>query len=263
MTRGPKKHLKRLAAPKHWMLDKMGGTWAPKPTPGPHKQRESLPLIIILRQRLKYALTRRESNLICMQKLVQVDGRVRTDLNFPAGFMDVISIPKSGDLFRLMYDLKGRFVLHSIKQSEANFKLCRVQKQEFTSKAVPYIATHDGRTIRYHDPAIKRFDTIKLDLETGKVVDFVKFEVGNLAMITGGRNSGRIGVMVHRDRHPGSFDICHIRDAEGNEFATRLNNVFMIGKGDNPSAALVSLPRGRGVKRTIFEQRDKRLKARA
>ena len=25
--RGPKKHLKRLNAPSHWMLDKMGGAW--------------------------------------------------------------------------------------------------------------------------------------------------------------------------------------------------------------------------------------------
>ncbi len=25
--RGPKKHLKRLAAPKHWMLDKLSGTY--------------------------------------------------------------------------------------------------------------------------------------------------------------------------------------------------------------------------------------------
>ncbi len=36
-TRGPKKHLKRLNAPKHWMLDKMGGIYAPKPSCGPHK----------------------------------------------------------------------------------------------------------------------------------------------------------------------------------------------------------------------------------
>ncbi|KAG0350530.1 hypothetical protein BG005_009916 [Podila minutissima] len=27
MARGPKKHLKRLNAPKHWMLDKLTGTY--------------------------------------------------------------------------------------------------------------------------------------------------------------------------------------------------------------------------------------------
>jgi hypothetical protein len=87
MVRGPKKALKRLNAPKHWQLSKMGGVWAPKPAAGPHKQRECLPLSIILRNRLKYALTRKESQMIVMQKLVTIDGKVRTELNYPAGFM--------------------------------------------------------------------------------------------------------------------------------------------------------------------------------
>ena len=78
MTRGPKKHMKRLNAPKHWMLSKLGGIWAPKPSAGPHKQRECLPLSIILRNRLKYALTRKESMAIVMNKFVKVDGKVRT-----------------------------------------------------------------------------------------------------------------------------------------------------------------------------------------
>ncbi|KAI5956085.1 RPS4, partial [Candida margitis] len=36
------------------MLDKLSGTYAPKSSPGPHKLRESLPLIVFLRNRLKY-----------------------------------------------------------------------------------------------------------------------------------------------------------------------------------------------------------------
>jgi small subunit ribosomal protein S4e len=34
MVRGPKKHMKRLNAPRHWMLDKLGGVFAPKPAAG-------------------------------------------------------------------------------------------------------------------------------------------------------------------------------------------------------------------------------------
>jgi hypothetical protein len=37
MARGPKKHMKRLKAPKHWMLDKLTGIFAPRPSTGPHK----------------------------------------------------------------------------------------------------------------------------------------------------------------------------------------------------------------------------------
>ena len=90
MVRGPKKHMKRLNAPKHWMLSKMGGIFAPKPAAGPHKVRECLPLSLIMRNRLKYALTRRESMMILMQKLVKVDGKVRTEINYPTGFMGAL-----------------------------------------------------------------------------------------------------------------------------------------------------------------------------
>lgn len=62
-------------------------TQAPKPSSGPHKSRECLPLILILRNRLKYALTYREVIAILMQRHIQVDGKVRTDKTYPAGFM--------------------------------------------------------------------------------------------------------------------------------------------------------------------------------
>ena len=63
---------------------------APRPSPGPHKLRESLPLNIFLRNRLKYALTGREVTSIVMQRLIKVDNKVRTDNTYPAGFMGVL-----------------------------------------------------------------------------------------------------------------------------------------------------------------------------
>jgi len=239
------------------MLGKMDGIWAPRPSTGPHKLRECLPLVLILRNRLKYALTMREVNSICMDKHVKVDGKVRTDTNYPAGFMDVISLERSNDLFRLLYDIKGRFVLHPIKESEGGYKLCRVQKLEVTKKSIPFLVTHDGRTIRYPDPLVKVNDTIKVDIETGKMVDFIKFEVGKLCMIQRGHNAGRVGVIQHVEKHPGSFDIVQIKDAAGHIFATRLKNVFIIGEESKP---WVTLPKGKGIKLDIIEERQLRAK---
>jgi len=271
MARGPKKHLKRLNAPKHWMLDKLGGTWAPRPSAGPHKLRECLPLSLVLRNRLKYALTRREVLMIVMRRNIKVDHKVRTDINYPAGFMDVITIDKTNENFRLMYDVKGRFTLHKVHSDEAQYKLCRVKKVAVGNKAtiginrfhtgqqktIPYLVTHDGRTVRFADPLVKVNDTIKLDIKSGKIVDHVKFDVGNLCMITRGANIGRIGVMVHKEKHPGSFDIVHLKDRKGNAFSTRLSNVFVVGEGTSP---MISLPRGKGIKMTIIEERERTLK---
>jgi len=238
------------------MLDKLTGVYAPKPSQGPHKQRECLPLIIFLRNRLHYALTGDEVQKILMQRLVKVDGKVRTDRNFPAGFMDVISMEKTNEQFRLIYDVKGRFAVHRITPEEGRYKLCRVVKLGVAQKGVPFLVTHDARTIRYPNPDIKVNDSVILDIESGAITDHVKFDTGNLCMITGGHNLGRVGVISSRDKHPGSFDIVHVKDATGASFATRLSNVFIIGRGKQ---ALVSLPRQKGIKITIAEEREKRL----
>lgn len=270
MARGPKKHMKRLNAPKHWMLDKLGGTWAPRPSTGPHKLRECLPLSLVLRNRLRYALTRREVLQIVMRRSVQVDGQVRTDINYPAGFMDVISMPKTSEQFRLLYDVKGRFVLHRITPEEASYKLLRVLRVDKAKKAtigsnpfhngqagaIPYCVTHDGRTIRFADPTLKANDSIKFDIKTGRPAGILRFDVGQLAMITRGANVGRVGSVVTIERHPGSFDIVHLKDRRGQTFATRSGNVFVIGDGAKPA---ISLPKAKGVKLSVLEERDAKL----
>merc|ERR1711943_162277 len=185
MARGPKRHMKRLNAPKHWMLDKMGGTWAPRPSTGPHKLRECLPLVLVLRNRLKYALTKKEVQQILMQRLIKVDGKVRTD------------------------------------------------------------------------PNTKVHDTVKVDIATGKATDMIKFETGATVVITKGQNQGRVGVITGREKHIGSFEIVHIKDTKQRSFATRISNVFCIAAKDDTE--MVSLPRGKGLRDNILEERKKRL----
>ncbi|EPQ07124.1 40S ribosomal protein S4 [Myotis brandtii] len=150
MAHGPKKHLKCVAAPKHWMLDKLTGD---------------------------------EVKKICMQRFIKIDDKVRTDITYPTGFMDVISIDKTAENFRLIYDTKGHFALHCITPEEAKYKLCKREA-------------------------------------------------------------------------PGSLDGVHVKDANGNSFASQLSNIFV--KGNKP---WISLPHGKGIHLTIAEERDKRLAA--
>ena len=90
-------------------------------------------------------------------------------------------------------------------------------------------------------------------------------------MVTGGRNMGRAGVIVHREKHIGGFDIVHVKDSLDRTFATRyvdvilfyilmsscylrsVTNIFVIGEGIKP---WISLPKGKGTKLTISEERD-------
>jgi len=75
-------------------------------------------------------------------------------------------------------------------------------------------------------------------------------------MITGGNNIGRIGILQSREKHPGSFEIAHVRDKTGKTFATRLGNVFVIGDGKEP---VISIPKGEGIRLSLIDERAKRV----
>lgn len=253
MAAGPKKHLKRIATPRHWCLDKLSGIYAPRPSTGPHKLRDCLPLALVIRNRLKLAFTYDEVKLIVMQKLIKIDGKVRTDKTFPCGFMDVISIEKTNQHYRMLYDIKGRFMPHKISAEEAGYKLCRVRKVVIGKKAIPYAYLHDGRTVRYVHPDVKVNDTLKIDLSTGKAADHLKFDIGALAMVTAGRSEGRVGKIITHEHHDGSVDMVSLKDARGEVFSTKAENVFIIGS-DNK--ALISLPKEKGIKKSVLEQQQ-------
>ena len=140
----------------------------------------------------------------------------------------MITIEKTGENFRLLYDVKGRFTTHRIHSDEAKvssirnimkleqllivmfsfqYKLCRIKRVAVGAKGIPYCVTHDGRTIRYPDPVLGVHDTVRLDIKTSKIQDYIKFDNGNLAMIIGGRNMGRVGIITHREKHAGNKKI--------------------------------------------------------
>ena len=171
--RGVYKHLKRIHAPKSWMLSKVGGIWATKPSQGPHKLRECIPLSYLLRNKLRVALNGTEAKLIVKSKEgnISINGKVRTDPKFPVGIMDIVTINKTGTNYRVNFDVKGRWRLVKISKEEAKYKLCKVTRRSMGPKKIPFITTADGRTIRYPHPHIKEHDSIKLNIETGEIID--------------------------------------------------------------------------------------------
>jgi len=53
------------------------------------------------------------------------------------------------------------------------------------------------------------------------------------------------------------FDIIHVRDITGEQFTTRIDNVFVIGPGHT---SWITLPKGLGVKLSTIEDRKRRLR---
>jgi small subunit ribosomal protein S4e len=257
MARGPKKHLKRVTAPHSWLMNKMGGNFAVRPAQGPHKLRESIPLQVVLRDKLNLALNGREAQLILHQKegMIKVDKKIRRNHKYPVGFMDVIEIPKMKTNYRVLYDSKARFTFVRINDNEAKFKLCKVEKKALGPNKITYLVTHDGRTIRFADKEIKIGDTVKFNLEKNEVEDFISMSVGNLAFCSNGNNRGRVGVIDHINKFDNNFDLITIKDGNGHSFTTRTSYITAIGKG---SKSMITLPKGEGISLSIIEEAQKR-----
>ncbi len=226
-------HLKRIAVPRTWPVERKTKKWSIRPSLGPHPIEKSVPLLVVIRDYLDYADTARGAKNIINSREVMVDGVVRTDPKFPCGLMDVISIPKAGENYRVLLDTRGIIRLVSIKPEEAKWKICRIEDKTIVKGGKVQLNLHDGRNI-LTDEKYKTGDSLKISLPDQKILEALPFEKGVMAMITGGSHVGEIakveGVEITRSSKP------NIVNLEG--FSTIVPYVFPVGK-DKP---LIKLP---------------------
>ena len=246
---GGSKHLTRHAAPAFWPVLRKEWHWVVKPSPGPHPIERCLPLLIIVRDILGYAKTAREARKIIAQGQIKVDGRVRRNYKYPVGLMDVLEIVKINKFYRVIpYPVKY-MVLHEISPEEAKYKLVRIENKTTVKGGHIQLNLHDGRNIlvKVSDPTnpeedvYKTFDVLKISIPDQQILDHYRFELGSIAIVTDGRNVGRVGRIVEiTEMFKKSRNIVTLEDKNGDRFQTIQDYIFVIGK-DKPE---ISLPEG-------------------
>ncbi len=188
-------HNKRYNAPTDkWGIPTKESFWAPTPAPGAHSKDRSIPLIVVLRDILKYTETSKEAEIILAERKVKVDGKVKTDKNLPVGLMDVISISSLSENYRVLFDQKGKFRLLPIDKSQAEWKLVKINDKTTLKGGITQYNLHDGSNIRLDDGS--KYDTkdvLKIQLPSRKVLDSYDFDEGQMALVTGGDHIGEIG----------------------------------------------------------------------
>lgn len=240
--KGGKKHLKRKPAPKIWPIHRKEFVWTVKPRPGPHPTSSCILPALVTRDMLGFAKTRKEAKAIISQGKIMVDGKVQRDERFPAGLMDIISIPDMEKAYRILPSKKG-LTLHPIEKDEAEFKLCRIENKTVINGGHVQLNLHDGRTvlIQVKDPknpeedVYHTLDTLKVSVPDQEIVGNIKFAEGASAIIVGGKNAGRHGKIVAIEERPGQKRrnlLVTIEDINGKRFQTILNFVFVIGDAE-------------------------------
>ena len=218
--------MKRLTAPKSWPVPRKTTKWIAKPSPGPHGVEESISIAVILRDILGLADTAKEVKRILGDRQVLVDGRVVTDYNFPVGLMDVLSIPKTNQYFRMMLDRNGKYRLVKVPEGKQGWKLCRIEGKSTVPGGKIQLNLHDGRNIIVGKDSYKAGDVLKLEVPSQKILESFKLAKGNTAVIIGGANVGGLEVIeeyiIKKTTGP---NLIKFKDGT----STVKHNVFVVG----------------------------------
>jgi len=140
-------HVKRLAAPPTWHLERKKHKWAVRVSPGPHPFGRSVPLGSVIRDHLHLCDTLSEARRIIGSRKVLVDGRHPKDYKLPIGIMDVVSFPETKESYRMLMDKHGRLKLVRLKAGEETWKLVRIENKTMVRKGKIQLNLHDGGNI--------------------------------------------------------------------------------------------------------------------
>ncbi|MBN2478190.1 30S ribosomal protein S4e [Candidatus Micrarchaeota archaeon] len=188
--RGGNKHKKRIAASKYIPItDKKESVWLVRTGPGPHPSGKSIPLIVLLREILGFAKTKKEARFILKGRQVQIDGRIRTEEKFPVGFMDIVSFPKIRKYYRILVDKKGRLVPEEIDEKLASSKIGKVIGKYTKKKGKMMIMLHDGKNIE-SDNNVNVGDSLVISIPDYKTNSLLKLGKGSRCLVKDGKHAG-------------------------------------------------------------------------
>ncbi len=106
-----------------------------------------MPIMIVIRDMLGLCDNASEGVKILSGRDVLVDGRVVTDPKFPVGLMDVVSIPKINQHYRMVLDRNGKLRLVTVPEGKEKWKLCRIEDKTTVTGGKTQLNLHDGRNV--------------------------------------------------------------------------------------------------------------------
>lgn len=216
--------IKRITAPSWWPVKRKTHKFVTT-VRGPHS--EALPLQVLIRDVFGLAETGREAKHIITSGSVLVDGKVRKDVKFGVGPMDVVEITSLKKIWRAVPKDGLNFI--EVSGNDSKLKLCKIKDKTIVKGGKTQLNLDDGKNILTSEKYSTR-DSILIEIPSQKIVDTIKFEKGNLALVTKGKNRGVSAKIKDIDSKNDRVWLEHDKGV----FEAPTNNIIMIGK-DKPA----------------------------
>ena len=214
-------HLKRLVAPKTWKIHRKEQKFIKKPNPGGHKLENCLALGVVLRDMLEYAKNMSESKKILNARKITVNGKVRTDVKYPLGLMDLLQIKDTKEDFLVILGEKGRITLKKVEKTEG--RTCRIENKTKIKGGKIQLNLWGGANILVDKDDYKTGDSVELGID-GRIKGKLERKAGAKCTVIGGKHIGKTFEIKSIDK---KTEDAVLKGVKG-EARTRLSNIYVI-----------------------------------
>ncbi|WP_018259117.1 30S ribosomal protein S4e [Halomicrobium katesii] len=239
-------HQKRLSVPKSWPVERKTETFTVKADAGPHGE-AGVPLLIVLRDVLGYADSRKEARYALNNDSVLINGKAVSDEERPVGMFDILAFVERDEYYRVFPGEGGRLALTPIDEDSAQSKLGKIVGKRAVSGDQIQLTLHDGQTLLVEeDTDYDGGDSIVVaneDSESqgdsdsssgdepreGEIVAHFEYEAGALVTAVDGAHAGEIGEIDEIQVTPGSSsNNVLVEQTDGDGFETVEEYVVVI-----------------------------------
>lgn len=205
-------HLKRNKMPKTWPLKRKGTKYLVRPS---HSLKNSIPLLILLRDMLKIVKDRKEAKKIINLGKIKVNCKKVRDEKISLSLFDIVDL--DGKKFKLILKNK-KFNVDKVEREE---KIVKIVGKKILKGSKLQVNLSDGRNYVIKEK-LKTGDSVVIDLKENKIKEVLEFKPGCKVLFMTGKHLGEGGVVEIKDKNSASVKI-------GNEkINSRINNLMVI-----------------------------------
>jgi len=189
-------HLKRQKVPKKWPIERKGSAYVVKPS---FNVENGIPLLVILRDILKLAQTRKEAKKIVHLKQILINGRFARDEKENVLFFDILNVIPLKKYYRLELSENKRFYFNEIKENESSKKIAKIINKKMLKKKKTQINLSDGRNF-LSDMKCNVDDSILVNLKDKKIEKCIPLKEGAKIVVFAGKHTGKSGKIESVDK---------------------------------------------------------------
>jgi len=218
-------YLKRQKMRKFWPVPRKGTKYLAVAL---HEKKNSIPLVVVLRDILKFVKNKREILKLIRDKKISVNWKIIKEANYPIMLFDCISFPSIKKNYRAVFRNK-KIAFDEISEKHSERRNYRIIGKKMIGEKIIQLSLNGGRNLRCTKGETANVgEFVIFNLKENKVEKFVSLKKGSKIVVINGKHIGTHGE-IENINEEGHNKIAEISSVGREKIKVNIQNLFLIG----------------------------------